>query len=266
MTLAAMNRRNLMVAGAGIAAVAVAGEGSVRAQSTPRTFVLVHGAWHGGWCWRPVSDLLEKKGYKVFAPTLTGLADRSHLLEAKINVSTHIADIANLIKWEDLNNIILVGHSYGGFVISGVAEQLHDKIGSIVYLDAFVPNDGDSLVSIASPQFQNFIKGAVDKGQPSLAPPKAAAFVKESHQALVDAKTTPQPMGTYTEGAKVTGARDKVAKKTYIRAKSYNSSAFDAVQAKLSSNADWKIYEMPCNHDAMLDMPERLTEILIERS
>ena len=88
-----------------------------------KTFVLVHGAWHGGWCWRRVADLLEAKGHKVFAPTLTGLGERSHLMRAGINVSTHVTDIVNVLKWERLTDVVLCGHSYGGFVISGVAEQ-----------------------------------------------------------------------------------------------------------------------------------------------
>ena len=92
-----------------------------------KTFVLVHGAWHGGWCWRRVADLLEAKGHKVFAPTLTGLGERSHLMRAGINVSTHVTDIVNVLKWERLTDVVLCGHSYGGFVISGVAEQAADR-------------------------------------------------------------------------------------------------------------------------------------------
>ena len=113
-----------------------------------KTFVLVHGAWHGGWCWRRVADLLEAKGHKVFAPTLTGLGERSHLMRAGINVSTHVTDIVNVLKWERLTDVVLCGHSYGGFVISGVAEQAADRIGSIVFLDAFVPLNGESMASI----------------------------------------------------------------------------------------------------------------------
>ncbi len=88
--------------------------------------MLVHGAWHGGWCWRRVSDLLEKRGQKVFTPTMTGLGERSHLMDAKINLATHVTDIVNVIKWEGLKDIVLVGHSYGGVIISGVADQMHD--------------------------------------------------------------------------------------------------------------------------------------------
>ena len=101
--------------------------GSAQAQTSAKTFVLVHGAWHGGWCWRRVSDLLEKRGHKVFTPTMTGLGERSHLLDPKVNLATHVTDIVNVIKWEGLKDIVLVGHSYGGAVVSGVAEQMHES-------------------------------------------------------------------------------------------------------------------------------------------
>src|SRR3954467_13289778 len=121
-----------------VGALAATGALPAVAQGAPKTFVLVHGAWHGGWCWRRVSDLLEKKGHKVFAPTMTGLGERSHLIGGKIDLATHVTDIVNVIKWENLNDIVLVGHSYGGVIISGVAEQMRDAIGSIVFLDAFL--------------------------------------------------------------------------------------------------------------------------------
>ena len=120
-------------------------------QTTARTFVLVHGAWHGGWCWRHVADLLTKAGHQVFTPTLTGLGERSHLIDASVNLSTHITDIVNVLKWERLNNVVLCGHSYGGFVISGVAEEMQDAIASMVFVDAFVPQNGDTVATLASP-------------------------------------------------------------------------------------------------------------------
>ena len=116
----------------------------------PATFVLVHGAGHGGWCWQRVADRLTAKGHRVFAPTLTGLCERSHLLNDKIDLTTHISDIVNEIKWKDLDQIVLVGHSYGGMVITGVAEQLASRIASIVYLDAFLPGDGQSVADVVN--------------------------------------------------------------------------------------------------------------------
>src|ERR1700742_4412071 len=111
----------------------------------PATFVLVHGAWHGAWCWRRVADRLARSQSRVFTPTLTGLGERSHLLRNDVNLSTHIVDVLNLIDWEDLSDVILCGHSYGGFVVSGVAELAQARIKSIVFLDAFVPENGDNM-------------------------------------------------------------------------------------------------------------------------
>lgn len=104
-------------------------------------YVLVHGAWHGGWCWKKVKALLEAGGHNVFTPTLTGLGERAHLLTPQINLSTHIEDIVSMLEYEDLFNVILVGHSYAGMVISGVAEKVANRISQLVYLDAFLPED-----------------------------------------------------------------------------------------------------------------------------
>jgi pimeloyl-ACP methyl ester carboxylesterase len=245
--------------------MSMSGETTAQAQANAKTFVLVHGGWHGGWCWRRVSDLLEKKGHKVFAPTMTGLGERSHLLDPKVNLATHITDIVNVIKWENLNDIVLVGHSYGGTIISGVAEQVPESIGSIVFLDAFVPETGDSLATKASQPVREAIAAAVQKGDTTMKAVPASVFrVNEKDRAWVDAKCTPHPLATLTDKITLTGAREKVAKKTYIRAKGYPSVAFDGHQEKLKGDTAWRVYEMPCGHDAMVDMPDRLTEILLE--
>ncbi len=103
------------------------------------TFVLVHGGWHGGWCYSRVAQRLAAAGHRVFTPTLTGLGERAHLYSRSINLTTHITDIINVIKWERLQNVVLAGHSYGGMVVTGVADAIPEKIASLVYLDAFVP-------------------------------------------------------------------------------------------------------------------------------
>jgi len=232
-----------------------------------KTFVLVHGAWHGGWCWRRVADLLEAKGHKVFAPTLTGLGERSHLMRAGINVSTHATDIVNVLKWERLSDVVLCGHSYGGFVISGVAEQAADKIGSIVYLDAFVPENGDSMASLTSQAVRDSLKIATERGDIGVpARPAAAFLVNDKDQAWVDSLTGPQPIETMTEPMKITGARERIAKKSYIRAGAYPNPGFDKAFARVKADKTWRTYEVPCGHDVMVDMPERLAEILLEVS
>src|SRR5437868_5599919 len=141
-------RRDLLAAGATFTAATMISGGAAQAQAAASTFVLVHGSWHGGWCWRRVADRLEKRGHKVFAPTLTGLGERVHLLTPKVDLDTHITDVVNLIKFEDLYDVVLVGHSYAGCVISGVAEQMLPAISSIVFIDAFLPGNGERMLDL----------------------------------------------------------------------------------------------------------------------
>ena len=230
-----------------------------------KTFVLVHGAWHGGWCWRGVADLLERQGHKVYTPTLTGLGERSHLMSPNVGLSTHITDIVNVLKWEQLSDVVLCGHSYGGMVITGVAEQMGRAIGAIVYLDAFVPQVGDNLISLANPGPRKALEEAVTRGDLVAKPVPAKAFnVSEENRAWVDAKCTPHPLAAVVE--KVTGAtaREKIARKTYIRATGFDSPVFNETLAKMKSAPGWKTYEVASGHDVMVDHPDRLTEILLE--
>jgi pimeloyl-ACP methyl ester carboxylesterase len=231
----------------------------------PHTFLLVHGAWHGGWCWRRVADLLQTKGHAVFTPTLTGLGERSHLMRAGINLTTHIVDVVNVMKWEALSGVVLCGHSYGGMVVSGVAEQMADRIASIVFLDAFLPQDGDAMMDITSQAVRDGLKAAIENGKIGVPPRPAAAFhVNEKDRAWVDSLCGPQPIGTMIEKIKLSGARELIAKKAYIRAGAYPNPGFDAALARVKADRSWRSYDVPCGHDVMVDMPERLTEILLE--
>jgi pimeloyl-ACP methyl ester carboxylesterase len=225
----------------------------------------VHPAWLGGWCWRKLVPLLRAHGHEVRTPTLTGLGERAHLLKAGIDLSTHIADIVNVIKWERLTDVVLCGHSYGGMVISLVAEQMADKIGSIVFLDAFVPENGDSMFELTNPAVRDALTAATARGDISVPGRPAAAFlVNEKDQAWVDALCVPQPIGTMTEVLKLTGARETIAKKSYIRAGAYPNPGFDKALARVQADKSWRVYSVPCGHDVMVDMPERLAEILLE--
>jgi pimeloyl-ACP methyl ester carboxylesterase len=256
-----LTRRSLLT-GTAVAATTLASPAP--AQNAQRNFVLVHGAWRGGWCWRRVADRLERKGHKVYAPSLTGLGDRSHLIGTRPTVSTHIDDIANIIRFEDLQRVILVGHSYGGLVISGVAEKVQPQLASIVFLDAFVPQNGQTIMSLSRQGLRDNVNAAIRRGDLGIPPASAAIFnVNEKDRAYVDRKCTPQPIGTYGDPVRLTGAREKIARKTYIRAKGFNSGGFDAIAARLRADPSWSVHDMPCGHDAMIDMPDRLTELLL---
>jgi pimeloyl-ACP methyl ester carboxylesterase len=141
-----------IASGTGLAALGSGLFAPAQAQAKAKTFVLVHVSSAGGWCYRRVADLLEKGGHKVFAPTLTGLGERSHLMSGQITLDTHITDVVNVIRWENLDNFVLVGHSYGGWVVSGAAEQVEKKISSIVFLDAFMPENGQRVLDTNSPR------------------------------------------------------------------------------------------------------------------
>lgn len=228
------------------------------------TFVLVHGAWHGAWCWKRVAKLLRAKGHDVVAPALTGVGERTHLAHRDVTLDTHIMDVVNEIKWQELSDVVLVGHSYGGLVISGVAEKMEKSIGSLVMLDAFVSEDGQSLVDMQPPAAAAAFAALEAKGE-WLVPARAAAMfqVNEKDQAWVDAQCVPHPIKCFTQRLALTGARDRIAKKSYIRASAYPNAQFDASKAK-AATAGWRVYDVPCGHDVMVDMPERLAEILQE--
>jgi len=231
----------------------------------PHTFVLVHGAWHGGWCWRRVADILQSQGHKVFTPTLTGLGERSHLLAKGIDVSTHVTDVVNLFKWERLDGAVLCGHSYAGLVISGVAERIAPAISSIVFLDAFLPDDGDAMMDLTGQAVIEAARAAEKAGALGVPPRPAEAFgVNEKDRAWVDSLTGLQPIGCFFEKMKITGARDRIAKKSYIRAANYPNPGFDKALARAKNDPSWRTYGVPCGHDVMVDMPERLAEILQE--
>jgi pimeloyl-ACP methyl ester carboxylesterase len=229
------------------------------------TFVLVHGAWHGGWCWRQVADRLRAGGHAVFTPTLTGLGERAHLLGPGIGLKTHIADIVNVMKWEELSDVVLCGHSYGGVIISGVAEEMAGAIRALVFVDAFVPRNGESVEQITGPAVRDAIRATVERGDLGIAPRPAEAFgVNPADRAWVDRLCVPQPISTFTDTIALTGARERIARKTYIRANSYANPGFDRAYEALRTDASWRTHEVPCGHDVMVDMPDRLAELLVE--
>ncbi len=217
-------------------------------------FVLVHGAWHGGWCWQRVAAALAARGHRVFTPTLSGLGERSHLPSEQITLGTHVADIANLITWNDLEGVVLCGHSYGGMIITGVAERVPERIAALVYLDAFIPEDGQSM--------QELTTRPMAPGVATPPPPAASFMVNEKDRAWVDAKTTPQPRGCYTEKLRVGGAWRRVPKKIYARAKTYDAPAFRRYYERCRADPDWSAHEIAGGHDLMVDNPEEVTRLL----
>ncbi len=231
-----------------------------------QTIVLVPGAWHGGWCYGRVADLLRGSGHRVYTPTLTGLGERSHLLSRSINLSTHIADIANLIRWEDLRDIILIGHSYGGMVVTGVADALTDRVSALVYLDAFLPTAGKSFHGILPAEVAAAqIESARASDGLSVPPIAAAAFnVNEEDRLWVDSLCTPHPLGTLTQTIELTGSHERIETKSYVLATKNPVSLFQEFARSMRKEPSCVSYELPCGHDVMIDLPKETAAIIEE--
>jgi pimeloyl-ACP methyl ester carboxylesterase len=229
-------------------------------------YVLVHGAWWGSWCWSRVRSLLAAEAHQVFTPTLTGLADRSHLLSREVSLDTHIADVVNLMIWEDLRDVVLVGQSYGGVVARHVADRMPDRIRSLVYLDAFVPDNGKALCDYLPDGGKAFRELAAAHGDGWKIPPPPASFfgVGAASADWVDRQCTMHPLSTLEAPAQLTGACDEIPAIGYIRA-SESSGPFKQFYTQAGERRWWQA-ELACGHaGVVLDMPKELTALLLER-
>ncbi|WP_420144142.1 alpha/beta fold hydrolase [Sphingobium sp.] len=233
----------------------------------PRTFVLVHGAWHGGWCYKDMAAILRRAGHTVYTPTLTGLGERSHIGGNIVNLDMHVQDVVHMIAYEELRDIVLVGHSYGGMVITGVADRLADTISTIVYLDAFVPqNDGDSVRKLAGPSVGD-ATGAMGMDGWSVAPPTAESLgVRPGNRDRVDRLCTRQPFATMLQGLKLSGRHKDIANRHFVFATGWGgadaNTPFRPYYEKLRDDPAWKVHVVPFGHDMMVDEPDAVAKLL----
>lgn len=230
------------------------------------TYVLVHGAWRGSWMWKRVRTALQAEGHEVFTPTLTGVGERSHLLSREVNLETHVADVINLMRWEELTNVVLCGHSYAGCVVTCVADRVPEKIGALVYLDAFVPDHGQSLHDTLPPEArEQQIEGAKSVGDGWKTPPiPAETFnVNERDREWVERQSTVHPLACFQQPLKLTGAMKNIADIRYILATDWSPSPFAQFYEKAKARG-WKTATIACGHDAMLDRPAEVTRQLLD--
>lgn len=237
--------------------------------NTQKTFVLVHGAWHGGWCWTQVADLLRNQGHKVFTPTQTGLGERSHLISKEITLNTFIDDVANLILWENLEDVILVGHSFGGNTISGVADRLPQKIRKLIYLDAMIIQSGETpLSTLPKDVAENRIEAAKDSSNGLSLPipsAKAMGIFEEDQIAIIDGKLTPHPFSTFLSPLEIKNPPGNSLPLVYIKCtnplyKPLEDSRLNAVKM------GWPMVEIETGHDAPISAPQKLAELLDQES
>jgi pimeloyl-ACP methyl ester carboxylesterase len=231
------------------------------------TYILVHGAWHGSWCWKRVRAELQSAGHDVFTPTLTGLGERSHLNSAAVDLSTHIADIVNLIKWEELSEVVLCGHSYAGSVIAGVADQIPDRIRALVFLDAFVLENGESLMDIVPLEVAQALREqARTTGEGWKLNPIPAQFwgVRDPHDvAWIDAQCTPHAIAAFEERIKLTGNLEHIQDIAHVFPTEHHPNLL--VSHERSKAKGWKIRTIGSSgHEIMIDHPRELAEFLLE--
>jgi pimeloyl-ACP methyl ester carboxylesterase len=232
---------------------------------TSRPIVLVHGAWGGSYGFRKVRPLLHAAGFESFTPSLTGIGERSHLTHPGIDLRTHVRDVVNTVLYEDLDDIVLLGFSYGGMVVTGALEHIGSRVHDLVYLDAFVPDDGDSLQGI---------RGAatgepIGLGQEWLVPPIPRVLDDPDETEWSNARRSMQPVGTFTEPVRLSRPLEEWGfSLTYIKATAdpgeTPDSAFWQAARRAQASPAWRHHEIATNHLVPMTHPEELAAILIE--
>ncbi len=227
--------------------------------------VLVHGAWHGAWCWRKLVPLLIAQGLEVYTPTQTGVGEKADLLSKDISLETFIQDITDFLTAHDLHNVVLVGHSFAGISISGVADRMPERISQLVYLDALLLQNGQSVFDIIPPEMVQARRALAQQtsGGVSLPAPEPSVFgVTEAEDAQwVKSQCTPHPLSTYESKMTLTHALGNGLPATYIAVIPHYL-ATTASREYAKTRSDWQYLEMGAGHDAMVTSPKALCRLL----
>jgi pimeloyl-ACP methyl ester carboxylesterase len=228
------------------------------------TFVLVHGSMHGGWCWKWVVPLLRAAGHEVFAPTLTGLGERVHLAHPGIDLDTHIRDVLGVLEYEDLEQVVLVGHSYATMVITGVADRVPERIAHLVYLNGPIPGEGQALLDFFPTDAQAARRARVaaegDGWRLPPADPTAFGITAAADAAWVRTKLVPQPFGTLIQPLKLANPAGFDGPKTCIASRQPAQGMIKRVRGE----DGWRYRELATGHDAMITAPRELADLLLE--
>ena len=236
------------------------------------TFVIVHGMFDGGWSWRRVGALLRATGHEVYTPTLTGLGERVHLAHPGIDLETHIADIVNLLYCEDLTDVRLVGHSLAGLIITGVADRASERLARLIYLDAHVPENGESFLDLVGEERRAMMEQVVhERGDGwRLPPPSIASDPGADSQATAEMwrwfqpRLAPQPFKTLTQQVRLTHPTVASLQRAYILCAKDHTGGFEPRMERIHSNPAWRWREIDADHLAHVTAPETLVNALLE--
>ncbi len=231
------------------------------------TYVLVHGAWSGGWIWRTVADHLRDAGHVVYTPTLSGMGERSHLLTRDITLQTHIQDIINVVEYENLRDVALVAHSYGGMAATAVADRIPDKLSALIYLNAALPEDGQAMLDLVPPERKETVIRLAEEeggglGIPSSLIMETGIEDDEEREAFM-ARTCLHPLGPQLETIHLGGHFQRVPTKAYVLAGMSNSHHFRSYMEWAQDEPGWVGEEIPSMHYPMITMPRETADLLM---
>jgi len=231
-----------------------------------KNYMLIHGAYHGAWCWRNVTPTFRKLGHTVYTPTLTGLGERAHLLTSQTSLETFIEDIAQVFKYEDLNDVILVGHSFAGSVLSAIADRLPDRLRHLVYLDALILNSGESSADRSPDRIEVYRQQALASGDGLSIPPASPEHYGIADPEQVEwyeSKLTPHPLQTYYDKLYLKNPLGNGIPATYIACSKPYFASTEKSREIAQHMQGWDYLEIPTAHNAMSLMPEELTKLLL---
>ncbi|MCK8787410.1 alpha/beta hydrolase [Roseomonas sp. NAR14] len=266
-----MQRRAMLGALAPLAVATAAAQAQAQTQPAAgaappgKTYVLVHGAWGGGWIWRHTADGLRAKGHRVFTPTQTGLGERAHLLAAGITIDTFVQDIVNVIESEELRDVVLVGHSFGGMAVTGTTDRLGDRIRHLVYLDALLPENGENAIATLPQDLAGNRQRLVTQSGAGIAMPVPALDSFPLPPPLREwfgRRLRPHPWGTYTSRLTLANPVGNGRPVTYVSYTNPPLGSIEPSRQRARSKQGWTYRELPVPHDAQAAEPERIVALL----
>ena len=228
------------------------------------TFLVAHGAWSAGWVWKKMRPLLRERGHELFTPTYTGLGERVHLACPDVGLETHIADVLGVLEFEDLRNVLLIGHSYGGMVATAVADRVPERLAQLVYLDAFVPRNEQSLFDLQPGEVQASMREAarmVGDGwrvPPNPLPPDTS----EADVAWFMPRRVMQPLRTFEQSVHLTGAGERLPKTYIYCTRPAPGDVFRSFAHRARSEPGWHYLEVDASHNPHVTVPDVLAELL----
>ncbi|MEJ2175994.1 MAG: alpha/beta hydrolase [bacterium] len=230
------------------------------------TILVAHGAWSAGWAWKKMHPLLGARGHRLVTPTYTGLGERAHLAHRGIDLDAHIEDVLAAMLYEDLRDVMLVGHSYGGMVATGVAERALERVAQRVYLDAFVPRDGQSLLDQVSPETRAAIRrGAAEQGEGWRIPPNALPDdTSEADRAWILPRRVMQPLASFEQALRVHGVADHLPRSYVYCRRAAPGDVFRQFAERARSEPGWRVHELDASHSPHITAPEALAELLAQ--